>query len=142
METQDGDVSKQKPVCQPLFVGTHAHRTTRQLSLEGMDHTEVNSVKLTARYLGPSLKIGSGNTIESKARRKATQAAVRRYQGLLSAELSPTLRTLLFRAHVLSKSLSENEVFVWSRSEITDTDKFISAAARNCMRGKAVERIK
>ena len=124
-------MSATKQVCQPLFVGTHAHRATRQLSLEGMDHTEVNSVKLTARYLGPSLKIGSSNTIESKARRKATQAAVKRYQGLCSAEVFPTIRRLLFRSHVLSKSLSANEAFVWSKGEIANIDKFISAAARN-----------
>ena len=61
---------------------------------------------------------------------------------MFSAELSPTLRRLLFRSHALSKSLSANEAFVWSKNEIANMDKFISAAARNCMRGKAVEYIK
>ena len=82
-----------------------------------MKFNEFNTVKLNARYLGPSLTIAStNNNNEIRARRKAANNAVARYQGMFSASLTPSVRRLLCRSHVLSKTLSASEAFAWGRT--------------------------
>ena len=136
-------MSTKKQVCQPLLHGMHSRGATRQSSQEGMKFNEFNTVKLNARYLGPSLTIAStNNKNEIRARRKAANNAVARYQGMFSANLTPSVRRLLFRSHVLSKTLSASEALAWGENDIRAIDKIVSATGRNCMRGKAVRRIK
>ena len=131
MQKHSMKMSSKKQVCQPLLSGTHSIAVSRQLSQEGMQYTEYNTVKLEARYLGPSLTVAStGNRNEIRARKKASHKTVSRFQGLFSAELTPTLRRILFRSHVLSKALSASEAFAWNEGEVKAIGKIVSSTGR------------